>query len=257
MKTTIDDLLGVRAHDPRGLNRMISWSLGVHVTAVVLLLIAPKLGWITPKGPDKVMVIDLGGVVDAKPGPTTLGGRPVDEAVPEPKRPQIIQPAIAKPDVMVVPTKATPPKAPTKAPPKQEPPKAPSTTVQPPTTGRQVAPGNTRAETGVSGMGSGLNVGAGAGNLTSLSQFCCMAYLADVETRIKSRTDFRQAERGVVVMQFTIERNGRVTGVTIDKEGPFLLNQASRRPFNDLQLLPLPPEHTPATLTLRLTFEYK
>ncbi len=255
MKITVDDLLGVRAHDPRGLNRMISWSLAVHVTAVVLLLLAPKLGWIKSKPPVKIITINLGGVVDAKPGPTTLGGRPVDQAVPEPKRPEIIQPAIAKPDVMTVPTKAAPP--PTKAPPKQEQPKAPSPAIVPPTKGRQVTPGNTRAETGVSGRGTGLQVGAGAGDLTSLDDFCCKAYLDDIQRRILGRWDPRQPERGTIAMRFTIQRNGLVNDVQVDKGGSFLLEMASTRPLQGLQLPPLPSEYTPSTLTIRFTFEYK
>jgi outer membrane biosynthesis protein TonB len=257
MKITVDDLLGVRAHDPRGLNRMISWSLAVHVGAVALLLLAPKLGWITPKPPVKIITINLGGVVDAKPGPTTLGGRPVDQAVPEPKRPEIIQPAIAKPDVMTIPTKATPPPKKATPPQKQEQPKLQVPTKQPPTTGRQAAPGNTRAETGVSGIGTGLAVGRGAGNLTSPDDFCCKAYLDDVQTRILRKWDPRQPERGTISMRFTIQRNGQVTDVAVDKGGSFLLEMASKAPFQGLQLPPLPPEYTPSTLPIRFTFEYK
>jgi outer membrane biosynthesis protein TonB len=255
MKITVDDLLGVRAHDPRGLNRMISWSLAVHGTAVVLLLLAPRLGWITPKPADKIITINIGGVVDAKPGPTTLGGRPVDQAVPEPKRPEIIQPAAARPDVMAIPTKAAPP--PKKAAPKQEQPKAPSPAIVPPTKGRQATPGNTRAETGVSGLGTGLQVGAGAGNLTTLDAFCCMAYLDDIQRRIIAKWDPRQREVGTIAMRFTIQRNGAVTNVMVDQGGSFLLERASTIPFNQLQLPPLPPEYTPPTLTIRFTFEYK
>jgi TonB family protein len=255
MSVTIDDLRGIR--DPRGLNRMLSGSFAVHLTAVALLILAPKLGWIKTRQPDKIMVIDLGGVPDAKPGPTTIGGRPVDQAVPEPKRPEIIQPAAQKQDVMPIPTKtAPPPKAPPKAPPKEQA-KPIVPTKQPVTTGRQVTAGSTRAETGVTGISSGLQIGEGAGNINSLDDFCCKGYLRDVEDRIKRNTDFAQQERGFVTVRFTIQRNGSITDVQVDKPGPPLLNMASQRAFLRLQLPPLPPEYTFPTITLRLTFEYK
>jgi outer membrane biosynthesis protein TonB len=256
MSVTIDDLRGIR--DPGGLSRVLSWSFGVHLAAVVLLVLAPKFGWIKPRQPDKIMVIDLGGVPDAKPGPTTIGGRPVDQAVPEPKRPEIIQPAAQKQDVMPIPTKtAPPPKTPPKAPPKQEQPKTPIPTKQPVTTGRAVTTGSTRAETGVTGMSSGLQIGGGVGNINSLDEFCCKAYLGDIENRIKRLVDFAQQERGKVIVRFTIQRNGSVTDVQIDQPATPLLNMASQRPFVRLQLPPLPPEFTGPWLTLRLTLEYK
>ena len=65
MRTTIDDLLMLRTHDPSGLSRMISWSITVHVIAVIIVALAPKFGWIKTKAPQKIMVINLGGAVGA------------------------------------------------------------------------------------------------------------------------------------------------------------------------------------------------
>jgi outer membrane biosynthesis protein TonB len=258
MRAAADELLAIRAHDPRGLSRMITWSLTVHVIAVALVALAPRLGWIKNKPPQRVLVINLGGAPGAKAGPTTIGGRPVDRVAPEPKRPRPIEPAAAKPDVMKVPEKAAPPKK--APPPPKEQAKAPSPVTKPPTTGRQVAEGNSRAETGVTGFGTGLQIGAGGlGGVTSLTDFCCMAYLSDITGRIQEKWDAHQPTRGRVIVQFTIQRNGTVTDIDIVQHGEFLLDQASLRPFVNLQrrLPPLPPEYTLALLTLRLTFDYQ
>jgi TonB family protein len=259
MRATADDLLLLRANDPRGLSRMITWSVAVHVTAVVLLMLAPWLGWIKSRPPQRVMVINLGGAPGARTGPTTIGGRPVDDVAPEPKRPRPIEPAATKPDVMKVPEKAAPPKKAPPPPPKAQP-KAPAPVTHPPTTGRQITPGNSRAETGVTGIGTGLQIGGGGlGGVSSLTDFCCMAYLNDITSRIREKWDPRQPTRGSVVVQFTIQRNGEVTDISIVQHGEFLLDQASLRPFINLQkrLPPLPPEYTPPSITLRLTFDYQ
>jgi len=262
MREAIDDLLALRAHDPRGLSRMIKWSLAVHVSAVVLVALAPRLGWVKPKPPQKIMVISLGGVEGAKAGPTTIGGRPVEQAVPEPKRPRPIEPAATKPNVMTVPEKATPPPKKATPPPPKAVPKAPAPVTRPPTTGRQVSPGNSRAETGVTGIGTGLQIGGGSGfsSTSALTDFCCMAYLNnEVVERLRSKWEPNQPARGNVVVQFTIQRNGDVTDISVVEHGDFLLDQASIRPFVNLgrKLAPLPAEYKPPSITLRLTFEYK
>jgi hypothetical protein len=237
---------------------MITWSLMVHLVAVALMALAPWLGWTERRVQQKVLVISLGGIEGAAPGPTTIGGRPVDEAVPEPRRPTPITPAATKANVMTVPEKAAPaPKKAAAPPPPKAQPKAPARVTQPPTTGRQAAPGNSRAETGVTGFGTGLQLGEGVtGAMSSLDDFCCRGYLNSVTQRIEANWDPNQRERGTVVVQFTIQRNGQVTGIDV-QPGPFLLRMASQRAFQNLQLPPLPAEHEHSSLTLRLTFEYK
>ena len=58
-------------------------------------------------------------------------------------------------------------------------------------------------------------------------------------------------------VQFTIQRSGQVTDISVVQPGPFLLNRASQVPFIGLQLPALPAEFKEQTLTLRLTFGYK
>jgi outer membrane biosynthesis protein TonB len=262
MREAVNDVLALRAHDARGLSRMITWSLVVHAAAILTVAFAPR-SWFERKAPVvHVMEISLGSSGPKDSGQTTIGGRPVEVAAPEPKRPEPVKPALAKPDVMTVPVKAAPPK-PVKTPP--PPPKrvieqaqAPSPTPQPPTTGRQVAPGNSRAETGVTGLGSGLTIGGGGqGSSSLLSDFCCNAYLQEIVKRIKNNWQEQQPERGSVVMRFTVQRNGTVTDVAVERPGSFLLNMASQRPFNNLRMPPLPDEYKEPNLIIHLTFEYK
>jgi outer membrane biosynthesis protein TonB len=262
MREALDDVIALRAHDPRGLSRMITWSLVVHVGALAAVAIAPR-SWFDRTTPAvHVMEISLGSSGPKESGQTTIGGRPVEQAAPEPKRPEPIKPALAKPDVMTVPAKAAPPK-PAKTPP--PPPKkvieqaqAPSPVALPPTTGPKVTPGNSRAETGVVGLGTGLQIGGGGtGSSSLLSDFCCNAYLHEIVKRIKNNWQEQQPERGTVVMKFTVQRDGAVTDVSVEKPGSFLLNMASQRPFNNLRVPPLPSEYKEPTLIIHLTFEYK
>jgi outer membrane biosynthesis protein TonB len=207
------------------------------------------------------MEISLGSSGPKASGMTTIGGRPVEQAAPEPKRPEPIKPALAKPDVMTVPTKAVPPKpAKTPPPPKKviEQAQAPTPLPQPPTTGPKVTPGNSRAETGVAGLGTGLQIGGGGtGSSSLLSDFCCNAYLQEIVKRIKNNWQEQQPERGSVIMKFTVQRNGTVTDVSVEQPGSFLLNMASQRPFTNLRVPPLPDEYKESTLIIHLTFVYK
>ncbi len=186
---------------------------------------------------------------------TAIGGRPVEQVAPPPKRPEPVKPAAAKSDVMTVPDK------PAKPQPKPPPPpvaKPVSRVAQPPTTGSRITQGNSRAETGAIGIGTGLTVGGGGtgGELTS-SNFCCPGYLQEMVTTIKSRWQQQQPERGSVVMKFTIQRDGRVSDVSVEQGATFLLNNASTRPLVGLQLGPLPAAITESTLTIHLTFVYQ
>jgi outer membrane biosynthesis protein TonB len=184
---------------------------------------------------------------------TPIGARPVEQVAPPPKRPEVVKPAAAKPATMTVPTK------PTKQPVKPETtPKPTSPVAQPPTTGRQVTPGTSRAETGAVGQGTGLSLNSGGtGGDPSLNDFCCKGYLQDITNIIRSKWSPQQPERGVVMMKFTIQRDGQVTDVVVEQHGSFLLDRASQLPLINLRLPRLPDEYKEASLTIHLTFEYK
>lgn len=261
MREAVDEVIALRAQDPQGLRRMITWSFAVHVTVLVLVAVLPRaLFTAAPKQP--VMVISLGGT----PGPrstgmTPISARPVEEVAPEPKRQTPVPVAAPKPDVMTVPTKppVKPPKPETK--PTTTPLPSPSVT-KPPTTGRQVQTGTSAVETGARGIGAGLTVGGGGdgAQLKVDSDFCCPAYLQEVVSRISAVWRSVQPEHGTTVMKFTIQRDGRITDIEPESSsGSSLLDRQSKATLMDaaLHLQPLPAEYSPDHLTIHLSFPYR
>ena len=106
MREAVDEVIALRAHDPEGLRRMITWSFAIHIGVLVLIAVVPRTWFFHKAPPQPVMVISLGGT----PGPRSTGmtpvsARPVEEVAPEPKRQTPVPVAAAKPDVMTVPTK--------------------------------------------------------------------------------------------------------------------------------------------------------
>jgi hypothetical protein len=257
MQEEVSDLIAARKPDTHGLSRAVTWSLAVHLIVIATAVLVPRDWLVKAKPPVKTITISLGGSVGPQTsGMTAAGARPVQQVAPEPKRPEPIRPAAAKPDLMTIPEK------PVKLRPKPEPPPPPAPpapVTQPPTTGRQIMPGTSRAETGARGESSGLTLGGGGtGGPLELANFCCPAYLADMVSAIKSHGwKEQQPVRGSVIMKFTIHRDGRVTDVTVEQGTEYLLNRASTIPLTGLQLKPLPAEFTEPSLTIHLTFIYQ
>jgi len=256
MKEAVDDVLALRAADPAGLNRIMTMSFAAHLAVVAAVVLVPRDWLFKEKPPTQTMTISLGGAIGAPTsGMTPAGARPVEKAVPEPKRVEAVKPvATAKPDVMTIPekpTKATPVKP-------TDTPRPPSNVTQPPTTGRQVQAGTSRAETGAKGQDTGLTLGGGGtgAQITALD-FCCPGYIAEMTAAITALWQKNQAERGEVTVKFTVQKDGRVTDETVEKHGTFLLDQASIRPLRGLKLKPFPAEITDTTLTFHLTFVYQ
>src|SRR5207253_6777000 len=151
----------LRAHDPAGLSRMMTISFAVHLGAVALAVIVPRDWLFKSKPPVTFMTISLGGTTGPQTGGMTpIGGKPVEQVTPEPKRPEVSKPVAAKPDEMTLPVKAAPPKPQPKP---AETPRPPAPTTTPPSTGRQITTGSSRVETGVKGEGTGLAINSGGG----------------------------------------------------------------------------------------------
>ena len=255
MKEAVDDILALRARDPAGLSRIMTFSFAVHIGIMAAVLLAPA-GWLRRDATlPPVMTISLGGTVGPQTsGMTAAGARPVEKATPEPKRLEVIKSVAAKPDVMTVPV------TPKKAAPVQpaELPKPPASVAPPPATGRQVQPGTSPAETGAKGTGTGLTIGGGGtGAQVTMSEFCCPGYIAEMTAAIRATWQEKQSERGQVIVKFTVQRDGRITDEVVEQGATFLLNNASLRPLHGLRLKPLPAEVTETTLTFHLTFVYQ
>ena len=262
MRAVVDDVIALRTEDPRGLRSMISWSFAAHITALVVLFVLPRIWLFRPAPKPTVMTISLGGTLGPRStGMTPIAARPVDQATPEPKRPQPVVAATAKPDVMTIPVK------PPVKPPKEEQTKVnsnlpPPPVTRPPNTGRQVQTGTSVVETGAKGLGAGLTVGGGGAGaqLKVDSDFCCPAYLQDVVSRISAVWRSVQPEHGTTVLIFTIQRDGAITGIqTETASGSSLLDRLSVATLRDpgLHLAPLPAEYTPDHLTIHLSFPYQ
>jgi outer membrane biosynthesis protein TonB len=152
------------------MNRATTWSIAVHVVVVFVLFVVPR-DWISER-PKPALTITLGGMTGPRTtGTTSIGGRTVEQVVPQPKRPEVIRP---------VPTTAPAPvpiKAPAQTARPSETSKPETTPARPVATGQQLSRGSTQVDTGAKGTGVGLAGGGGTGGETDLSKFCCPEYL--------------------------------------------------------------------------------
>jgi TonB family protein len=260
----VSDVLRDRMQSPAGLQRMITVSVGVHLTLAAALLVAP--GGLLKRAADPprtVMTISLGGGGDGPDvgGMTTMGGQPVQTAVPPEelaKREPIRPPAAKTPEMTVPLPKAKPVKAAAAAPVKQAPDDARGRI---PTRGAQTSEGSTVADTGIRGQGFGLSTGGGAGSGSSLdvADFCCPEYIATMVVRIRQAWSQNQGAVGQTLVKFTIQRDGKLTDVEIERpSGTTTLDIAALRAVRTTTTLPpLPGAFTNPTLTVHLNFQYQ
>jgi TonB family protein len=260
----VTDILRDRMQEPEGLQRTTMVSFVLHGALMAVLLFAPS-GWLSSaRGPDSrtVMTITLGG---GSPGPqaggiTSIAGRPVQVQVPpeESRRPEPVRPPAAKPPEMTLPK---PDATPTRKPPppsvEQAPPEARGST---PTRGENPTPGSSVAETGARGQGFGLSTGGGGGSGSHLdvANFCCPDYLTTMVERIRRHWEARAEVPGEVVVVFTIQRDGSITGVSVERSSGYAVLDinAHRAILSARQLPQLPAEFTNPTLTVHLNFQY-
>jgi periplasmic protein TonB len=258
VKDAIHDVLVLRAPDPAGLGRFLTWSIGVHLALLVGFAAGHLWLFRSPPKPH-VMTISLGGT----PGPRSsgmspIGARPVEQQAPPPTRPEPIRPAAPRHDVMTVAEKPRP-KSDVKP---VETPLPPERVAHQPTTGAKVMPGTARAETGATGLGTGLSQGGGGGaSVTGIpADFCCPDYVDTIQSLISSNWHSTQPERGTTVVRFTILRDGTVADIQIEQtSGSGLLDRASTSALRDnsFRLPPLPAAYPASKLTIHLTFVYQ
>jgi outer membrane biosynthesis protein TonB len=270
MEEAVSDVLAARTHGLDGMSRMVSVSFAVHVGVLAALFVIPQLWLPRHQAPVKVITISLGGTPGPKvPGLTAASARAVEQAIPQPKRPEPTPAATSKPpDTAAAPAKAvTKPTTPAPAP-RPAKPSAPdplryytlnnAPTSNKPVTGPQRQTGTAQSETGVKGIGTGLASG-GVSGVTLDVPFCCMDYIGNVVDRIKAHWQ-NSPVKGTNIIKFTIERDGRIEISSIQIEQPSGLTEldlTSRRALLLTgQVGPLPAGFAGPRLTVHLTVEY-
>lgn len=255
--TAASDILRVRPYDARAFQRIMTASFAIHIGVVLLFVVVPR-GWLFHERPQpKLMEVTLGGSLGPETGGmTSIGGRPIEQVAPEPKRPEPIRPASPKSDAIALPTRKTTPEKP------QDTAKPPTPLPKPPTTGKQITPGTALAETGAQGMGTGLTVGGAAGSSVATLEvnpdtFCCMAYVQFMLNAINNNWQKDLPGRGTTTLKFTLLRNGTITDVSVqESSGSSMLDLNARAALQNTHLKPLPPEFTDERLVIHLKFPY-
>jgi TonB family protein len=258
MEAAVSDILRSRKQEPGGLKQTALLSLGAHGAVLAVLALIPGVMPAPVEQPRVIMNISLGGTPGPRTGGTQmLGGRRIEAAQPS-TAPQVAKTTLPSPPPL--PKMALPD-------PKQKPRTPASTTAaskdpKGTTTGRgfETQAGTTRVDTGAKGQGFGLSSGGGGGTGSRLSvdNFCCPEYITEMVNRIHRNWNQQQQATGVVLMKYTIRRNGQITGIEVETSGGNpSLDLASQRALMNTTLAPLPAAFPESELTVHLTFNYE
>jgi len=260
----VSDVLVDRSREANGISAMLVVSLLAHGTLIAGLVLMPAK-WRSTSLPPKVtpMVITLtGGTGPDTGGMTPISGRPVQvEAPPETKPAPVAPPAPKTPEMVAPETTAKPlPKTPAK--PVTKP--VDKSTARKANSGPEIKTGDARADTGGAAIPFGgltRPSGGGAassGAYTDYANFCCPAYLKQMSDLIRRNWNNSQGATGEVLVKFTIQRDGTLSNVQVEKSsGNALLDLESQRALAKTRALPaLPREFTESTLTVHLIFDY-
>jgi hypothetical protein len=257
----VSDVLRDRMAPPPGLERMVAMSVFAHGVLLAAIILAPGgLFGAGSSAPKTVMTISLG---SGTPGPlnggmTAMGGRAVQEVTPPtPKAPEPVRAPAAKAE-MVLP-KGPPIKSANTAEVKQAPDQARGRT---PSKGAETTKGSALVDTGIRGQGFGLSSGGGKGSGSTLDvdfgTFCCPEWLDQALNQIRSNWDGTTDVPGDSYVKFTIQRNGMITGVIVERPSAYTPNDraAQRAVVYTKQVIALPTAFPNPTLTVNLDFQY-
>lgn len=249
----VSEIIAGRATAQDGLQGMVGASLLAHLAVIALAFFAP-LGP-SSEEPAVLMTISLGGAVGPDVGGLTQSGaRPV-QAVSESKKIEPVRAPAAKAPEMIEPKKTAPKKSEAKV---TTDPKTPSSRT--PTKGEEVRQGSAAsAVQAARGQGFGLSSGGGGtGGYLETANFCCPEYIALMLETIRRNWDQNQQASGVAMAKFTIQRDGRITDVLLEKTSGYqTLDYFAVRALQvTRQLQPLPAQFPESNLTVHLTFEY-
>lgn len=249
------------AVEPDRFSKYFGMAIAAHVAAVIVVALMPE-GWLArpSEAETNVMYISLAGNDGQETtGLRSISARAVQEATPEPVRPQYQAPA-QTPPVMAIPDPVAPP---VKTPPKpatQTPIKSPEpSNSRTPIRGAETRQGQARIDTGATTGADGLSLGSsGTGGETNMSNFCCPEYIKAMSAAIRRTWKQKQGVVGSNTVRFTIERDGRVTGVElVQASGVYALDRESQAALLNARMPGLPAAFTEPRLIVRLIFEYK
>jgi TonB family protein len=249
-------VLEQRIVEPVGFKRRIGLSALAHLLVLPVLLYVTSATAVRQPDERNVMTISLGGA----PGPQTggmtpMGGRATEAAPPETLKNQANVAPMAKAPEMVIPKPVVRPQPP--KPPRQAPAEAKGRT---PPKAAETKAGTAVSETGATGVGFGLTTGGGGtGGYLDVGDFCCPEYLGTMLQLIQRNWSSKQQVAGETVVKFTIQRDGLLTNVEVEKSsGYFALDQTAQRALLlTRQLPPLPAQFTEPQLTVHLIFRYE
>lgn len=255
MNATISDVLAARSPLGRqGLNRMVGWSVALHVGVLLFLIVAPK-EWFRREEPQRIrMSISLGA---GSVGPRSTGmspapARTVEQIAPPTKQPT--PPVARKPD----PVPAVKPEVAKPTPPKPDTSKPVAAVTTPPAVGQQMQQGTAKVETGSKTEGTGLSFGGSGGQTADLdlTQFCCPWYIQTLLEKIDREWN-KRGNQGITRIQFTIERDGTISRRDwILRSGNVSQDIEAMRAVQTIRMPPLPEEFKERQLTIRMTFNY-
>jgi len=265
VQESVSDILVDRARDADGLSRMVIVSLTAHAVLVAAFVFTPAK-WRVAEIPPKVtpMMITLsGGTGPDTGGMTPISGRPVQTEAPAETKPAPVAPPAPKPPEMIAPEPKAKPAPKTPAKPIEKP--VDKSSSRKPTSGPEIKEGDARADTGgapVKFGGLTRPSGGGAvssGAYTDYANFCCPTYLSQMTDLIRRNWNPNQGATGQALLKFTIQRDGTLTNVQVEKSSNNpLLDLESQRALLKTRALPaLPREFTESTLTVHLQFDYQ
>jgi TonB family protein len=261
MQGVVSDILNSRKQAPGGLGKTAAISFVAHAVALSALAIVPGLMPQAAKQPRIVMSISLGGAPGPDAGGTQMiGGQHIEAAklsTTAPALPPRIAPVSPTPPKMVLPDPKQKPRTPPKS---NAVSKDPSGTER--GRGFETKLGTAKVDTGAKGQGFGLSTGGGGGDggvKLGVMNFCCPEYILDMRNRIRQNWNQHQKTPGVVTMYFTIQRNGEITAIEVERSsGNAVLDLASQRALVTTKMLaPLPAAFPERQLPVHLEFVYE
>lgn len=252
----VSEVLVARTGRNDGLSSLLGASAAVHLALVGVFVFLPA-AWFGAehKQPETIMQISLGGPVGPDQGITTGGGRTIQELqkVDLKKTVEPIRPPSTKAPEMIEPTKAPPKKTPTTKVEAKDP------KSNRPTKGAEVQKGPSIADSKDRGQGFGLSATGqgGEGGFLEIANFCCPEYLAGMRSAILANWNGRQGAAGRTHMRFVIQRDGRITDISVQQSsGVQTLDFFAQRALMLTKLPPLPPGYDNPTLAVHLFFDY-